>query len=161
MPVWLRRMARRRSASIAAWASWPGDELALLDPGDVAAQAGQGVGGVEHLGAAGRRRDGAGVADLAARLGVEGRAVGEDLDRPRVRAVGGGDRHDGQDAHVALVVAVAEELGRAELLDQLAVAVDAVVVHAARLPRLLGPPALLGHLDVEAVDVDLDAPLGR
>ena len=137
MPVWLRRMARAPVGVDRRVGLLAGDELALVDPGDVAAQAGQGVGGVEHLGAAGRRRDRAGVADLAARLGVEGRAVGEDLDRPRVRAVGGGDRHDGQDADVALVVAVAEELGRAELLDQLAVAVDAVVV---RRRRSSAPP---------------------
>ena len=60
-----------------------------LDAGDVAAQPGQGVGGVEHLGPAGRRRDRAGVADLAAatrrRTGC-GRAK---ISTVRVRAVDG------------------------------------------------------------------------
>ena len=137
MPVWLRRMASRRSTSIAACASWPASIVAL---DDARRRGGAGRAGRRWCRAPRRvpvvGRDRAGVADLAAGLGVERRAVEEDLDRsPSSRR--GSDRHDGQDAHVAVVVAVADELGGAELLDELAVALDAVVVDAA---RPCGPP---------------------
>ena len=54
--MWLRRMASRRSTSMAAVASWPGHDLALDDAGLMAVQARQRVGGVEHLGPAGLGR---------------------------------------------------------------------------------------------------------
>jgi hypothetical protein len=57
---------------------------------------GQGVGGVDDLDDARRGADGAGVADLAARLGVERRPVEEHLDG----AVGSGQ--DGDDDRLGL-----------------------------------------------------------
>ena len=78
MPVWLRRMASRRSTSMAAVASWPGLDRALDDARVVAVEAGQPVGGVVDHRGAGVGADDAGVAHLAAALGVERRAVEED-----------------------------------------------------------------------------------
>ena len=66
-----------------------GRDVALDDAREVAAQTGQGERGVEHLGPAGVGDDRAGVADLATRLGVERRAVEEDLDGAGRVAVGG------------------------------------------------------------------------
>ena len=78
MAVWLRRMASRRSTSIAAVASWPSVISPVDDLDDVPVQPGQAVDGVEHAGLAGVGADRAGVAHLPARLGVEGRAVEHD-----------------------------------------------------------------------------------
>ena len=131
-----------------------GGDGALDDAGGVPAQAREGERRVDDLGAPGRGGDRAGVADLAARLGVEGRPVEEDLDRP----VGGGDHRQHAPAGGG-VVGVAGELRGAELLDELAVRIDSVVVDTFGLAGLLGPAALLGHLGVEAGDVDGDAAL--
>ena len=75
-----RRAARRRSRPSPAG---PAVIVPSVTRADVAAQVGQGERGVEHLGRAGLGGDRAGVADLAAALGVERRAVEEDLDRAR------------------------------------------------------------------------------
>ena len=54
--MWLRRMASRRSTSMVAVASGPGDDRRRsATAADVATQTGQGEGGVDHLGDAGRR----------------------------------------------------------------------------------------------------------
>ena len=82
--------------------------------------------------------DGAGVADLAAALGVERGAIEEDLDGALARRPGS------TASTVASVVssAVADELGDAELLDDLAVALEPVVVDRGALAGRLGPLAL-------------------
>ena len=117
--MWLRRMASRRSTSMAAVAGWPGVSVPSVMRADVAAQA---RAGRRWCRAPRPRRssvgDRAGVADLAAALGVERRAVEEDLDRCRRRPAS-----DGEHPRLAVgVVGVADELGGAELLDELAVA---------------------------------------
>ena len=112
--MWLRRMASRRSTSMAAVASWPAVDLALDDPDDVAVQARQRVGGVEHLGAAGVGADRAGVADLAAGLGVERRAVEEDDD-----AAVAGSSTTASTRRLRLELLAPDELGRPELLEHL------------------------------------------
>ncbi len=119
MAVWLRRMALtgdrvdRRGRRLAG-----GDRAARRCAPSVPTQAGQGERGVEHLGRAGLGGDRAGVADLAAALGVERGAVEEDLDG----AVGPASTRE--DPSLGGVVGVADELGGAELLDELAVALD-------------------------------------
>ncbi len=138
-----------------ATASWPRLDLAFDDAGDVAAEPGQRVRGVVDLGEAGVGADRAGVADLAARLRVEGSAVEEDLDDAVL--VGGEHR---EDATLRLALDVAGELGLAELLEQLAVRVG-VRMLGARLAGVLAAAALLGHRRVEARGVDVDAALGR
>ena len=154
MPVWLRRMASRRSTSMAAVASWPGSIGALDDPGVVAVQAGQPVGGVDHHRGAGVGADDAGVAHLAAALGVEGRAVEED--RHLVAVAGDDGEHGGLGLHLL----AADELGGAVVVEDLLEA-GAVGVDVALLARLLGAGALLLHELVEGGEVDADAALGR
>ncbi len=156
MPVWLRRIASRRSASIVARACWPVVMVPSVMRGDVAAQPGEGERRVEHLGDAGVGRDRAGVAHLSAALGVEGRAVEEQLDGVAVAPGRTASTRPSPSAS-----SVADELGDAELLDDLAVVVDALVAADAGLAGVLGAPALLGHLGLEAGDVDADAALGR
>ncbi len=117
----------------------------------MAAQVGQGERRVEHLDDAGLRADRAAVADLATALGVERRAVEEDLEE--VLAALARCRDDRQHAGLGDVVGVADERRRAELLDDLAVGVDVGVV-AALLPGRLRPAALLAHLGLEARHVD-------
>src|SRR5690606_19688861 len=110
-------------------------DRALPHPHDVLVQAGQRVDGVDHLGHAGGRDDDAGVAHLAAGLGVEGRAV-------EVDAVA----DDADDGGLRLVLLAAGELGRAVLGQQLLLAGHLVAGgHAARLAVGPGPPALLLH----------------
>ncbi len=127
---------------------------AFGDTRHVAPETGQGVGRVEHLGPAGGRGDHAGVAHLAAGLGVEGCAVGEHLDEVVV------DREHRQQAALGRVVVVAGELGEAELLDDLPVGVELVTRARPGLAGVLGPAPLLGHLGLEAGPVDVDAALG-
>ena len=83
-----------------------------------------------HVGPTRLGGDGPGVADLPARLGVERRAVGEDLHLAVRRSP------TGTTARIRTSPSscrVAEERGHPELLDQLAVAIDPlVVVGAAR-----------------------------
>ena len=111
VPVWLRRMASRRSASMVAVASWPASIVPSTTCARCRCSPGQRVGGVEHLGRAGRGGDGAGVADLAAGLGVEGGAVEEDADLVgALRA-----RDDGQHRGLRLVLVTAGERGGAVL----------------------------------------------
>ena len=80
--MWLRRIGvaagdvDRRRGQLA------GRDRALDDARRVAPQVGQGERRVEDLGRAGLGADRAAVADLAAALGVERRAVEEDLDEP-------------------------------------------------------------------------------
>ena len=97
----------------------------------------------------------AGVADLAARLGVEGRAIEEDLERAVVVPT-----HARGPVRRSRSRLSPGELGRAELLDELSIRVEAVGGPSA-LAALLGPAALLGHLGLEAGLIDLDAPLAR
>ena len=101
--------------------SWPAEIVALDEAHRVAAQVGQRERRVEHLGPTGVGGDRAGVADLATRLGVERRAIEEDLDADRRRP---GARR----ARAACVSSadVAHELGDAELLDDLAIPVESV-----------------------------------
>ena len=99
---------------------------------DVAAKAGQRVGGVEHLGEAGVGADRAGVADLATGLRVERRAVEEDLDDAVV--VGGQHR---EHAALRLALDVAGEVGLPNCSTQLAVRVGV---------RRAGCPALRASL---------------
>ena len=119
----------------------------------MAAQTGQGERGVEHLRLTGVGAHRAGVADLPAALGVERRAIEEQLDRAVV--VG----HDREQTRLGGVVGVAEELGDPELLDDLAVGVETIVVGGRALARRLGPLTLGAHLGVEAGDVDGDVSL--
>ena len=123
----------------------------------MAAQVGQGERRVEHLDGTGLGADRAAVADLAAALGVERRAVEEHLDEVVV-AVLGEVREHGQDAGLGGVVGVADERRGAELLDDLAVGVEVGVV-AALLAGRLGPLALRRHLGLEPGDVDGDVAL--
>ncbi len=62
-------------------------------------------------------------------------------------------------ARLGGVVGVTEELGDAELLDDLAVDVETIVVGGVALARRLGSLALRPHLGVEAGDVDGDVAL--
>ena len=137
--MWFLRIALRRSASIAAVAVCPGRDRAGRDARRVATQSRQRERRIEHFGRAGLGGDRSGVADLAAALGVERGPVEEDLDvvaLTRAAAVGHVDHRE----HAALggVGAVPEELGDAELLDDLAVLVDQHVVDDT-LARRLGP----------------------
>ena len=154
MPVWLRRMASRRSTSMAAVASWPGSIDALDDARVVAVEAGQPVGGVVDHRGAGVGADHAGVADLAAALGVERRAVEEDR---HLVAVAGDDREHGG---LGLHLLAADELGGAVVVEDLLEA-RAVGVDVALLARLLGAGALLLHELLEGGEVDADPALGR
>ena len=116
--------------------------------------AGEAVGGVvDHRGAR-VGADDAGVADLAAALGVEGRAVEEDRDLVAVA----GD--DGEDGGLRLHLLAPDEVGRAVVVEDLLEA-RAVGVDVALLARLLGAGALLLHELVEGGEVDVDAALGR
>ena len=92
----------------------------------------------------------AGVADLATRLGVEGCAVEEDL-----VAVHG--EHPG----FGFVVGIADELGGAELLEQLAVGLGGLAVGLVARPGAARPFPLLGHGHLKALFVDFDTALGR
>ena len=78
--------------------------------------------------------------------------------RRRRRPVGL-DGHHGEHTALGGVVGVADELGDAELLDDVAVGVEVDAVAGALLRRL-GPLALLGHLGVEPGEVDRDVALG-
>ena len=149
VPVWLRRISSRRSGVDARHGRLAGGDLALDEADVMAVQAGQGVGGVDHPDLAGVGGDPAGVADLAALLGVERASVEHD----RVA-------HHRQHGGLGLDILAADELGRTEPVEHVLIAVEAlVVVDLASCG--LGPLALLGHERVEAVDVDLDPPLRR
>ena len=115
---------------------------------DVAAQVGQGERRVEDLDDAGLGADRAAVADLATALGIERRAVEEDLEEVLAAARPMPGR-TASTRGLGDVVGVADERRRAELLDDLAVGVEVGVV-AALLPGRLGPAALLAHLGLEA-----------
>ena len=132
---------------------------ALRDARGVPPQTRQGVRGVHDFRASGVRGDGAGITHLATRLGVERRAIQEDFDQRRAVGGGGVQRHHGEYAALRLVLHVAEELGDAELLVDLAVGLVLVFATAVRLATLLGHLALLGHVDVEAGAIDADAAL--
>ena len=112
-------------------------------------------GGVEHHGPPGLGRDGAGVADLAAGLGIERGAVEEDVDRAVALTVTGPaiDRDHGQHPALGHVVRVAEELGHPELVDDVTIRVE---IDALTGPLLcgLGPITLGGHVGTEPVEVD-------
>ena len=112
------------------------------------------IGRVDDLGRAGFGDDRARVADLATRLGVERGPIEEDLDD----AVVGPVEH-AQYTCLGPIVGVADELGRAELVDDLPVPTERGVVDGA-LGRSLRTGALGVHLDVEAVEVDVDRALG-
>ncbi len=115
-------------------------------------EAGQRVVGVEDFGRAGVGGDGAGVADLAARLGVEGRAIEHDRD---FAVVAGNDRDDGG---LRLELLAADEVRRAEPVEhRLEVGEVGVQPFLARLAAtdLLRAP----ERRVVAVDVDVDAAL--
>ena len=119
-----------------------GSDLTFHDTDAVTYQARHGVGGVDDLGRAGVAGDRARVADLAARLGVERSPVEEHL-----------VADDRQHPALGLVVAVADELGGAELGEDLPVGVH----RFGRRPRLLAsvasPAPLLLHGGLEALEV--------
>jgi hypothetical protein len=151
VPVWLRRIRFRRATSIAAVASWPG----VIEPsGRVPPQVREGERGVSDLGGAAVGGDRAGVADLTAALGVERRAVEEQLDA----VVVGGRRDHGEHAGLRRGLVISGERGGAELLHDLAVGIEVGVV-AGRAAGRLGPLALLGHRRLEPGHVDGDVPL--
>ncbi len=131
-----------------------GLDRALDDPGVVAMEAGEPVGGVVDHGGAGVGADDAGVAHLAAALGVERRAVEED--RHLVAFAGDDGEHGGLGLHLL----AADELGGAVVVEDLLEA-RAVGVDVALLARLLGAGALLLHQLVEGGEVDADPALGR
>lgn len=133
----------------------PHGDLALDDAGPVPVQFDQDVVGVEDLGPAGVGLDDAGVAHLAAGLGVEGRAVEHDAELAVV-ALG----HHGEHRGRGLVLLTAHEPGRPVGLEHLLVAGD-VGRPPGLLLGLLGPAALLGHLGVEAGLVDRHARLAH
>src|SRR3546814_8402749 len=83
----------------------PGLDLAVGQTDLVQVQPGEGVGGVEHLAAAGVGGDPPGVADLPARLGVERRAVEHDRDGAVVRG------YRREDLSLRLVLLATGELG--------------------------------------------------
>ena len=120
-----------RSGVVAADGVAPGDvdrgggfltgrDSALGDDAAVTGEAGDGRGRIGTADGAGRRRDRAGVADLAAALGIERRAIEENLNG--VLAVLTLDVMQRQHAGGPFDLGVAGELRRAELLEQLAVA---------------------------------------
>ena len=139
-----------------------GGDLALDHACHVPAQAGQGEGGVERP----RRLPvsvviDAGVAHLAAGLGVERRAVEEHLDGG---AVALGDVEHGQDPGLGLGLVVAGELGGPELRRPARgrrCGARRRTLLRRPLRAALAHRAAGGHLRVEAGHVDLDAPLGR
>jgi hypothetical protein len=137
-------------------------DLAGDDAGTVDGQPLDPLLGVEHLEAAGRGLEQAGVADLAATLGVERRAGQHDLDEVALlggllQATGGDDRAELglRDERV-----VADELGGADRTGRLPVDVHRHAV-AALLGRGAGPLALLLHQRVEPVTVELEAGVRR
>src|SRR5438552_8927256 len=134
------------------------DDFALRDLAVVEDQVGEPVLGIadgEH--GAGCRREGAGVADLATALRVERRAVEYDVDGSRTgrRGAFAADDESAHDGSLRDVLLPAGELGRADLLEQLAVKVDGdVAVPARSAVRLLRACALARHPLAEAVEVD-------
>ena len=106
-----------------------------------------------------RRLEHPGVADLPTGLGVERRAVEHDAHRGAGVGLGEPLAPADERAHLradGLVLLAAGEVGRAELVDQLAVELErrALALAAGGLVRFLGAGALLLHPRVEAVDVD-------
>ncbi len=111
---------------------------------------------------AGVGADAAGVADLAAALGVEGGAVQDDLD---LVALGGGGRgdavdEDADDRGLALGVRVADEVGGPGPVGDLAVGAEVGVAGLLGLGVGLGALPLLLHQTAEAVLVHGEALLG-
>ena len=138
--------------------------LARHHPGGVdreALQAGPGVGDLEHGPAPGP--DQAGVADLAAALGVERRPVQDQLDlvalagRGQLLAVA----EQPQDAALGGGGLVADEGGAAVAAGQVPVGVEPAQVGVQLPAGLLGPAALVVHELAEAVGVDVQARLPR
>ena len=121
--------------------------LAHLD--GVAVQAGQGVGGVEHVDHAGVGGDRAGVADLAAGLGVERRAVEERRPSPTTPTTRG----------LGLVLLAAGELGGAVLGRgcRCCSSTSSPVATPPALAAARARGALVGHGRLEPGHVDLDA----
>src|SRR5205823_13617909 len=128
----------------------PGHDLALHELEPVAVEPRQRVGGVEDARFAGLGREPAGVADLAAALGVERCAVEEET-----------VTHDREHTSLALGLLITGELGGAELLDDLAVFLEGLAVAFDALARILAPAPLLGHRRLEAGEVDFDTSLRR
>ena len=163
MAVWLRRMRSRRSPSMRATTSSPS---AIVPDSTVPrwrTRPGRPycVSCRRARSAPVRRLDHTGVADLPTGLGVERRAVEDDVDRvcPR-RPARRARRPAIERAHLragGLVLLAPGELGGAELVEQLAEQLDG----RARRPcpsggrvRLAGTRPLLVHQRVERVEVD-------
>ena len=143
--MWLRRMASRRSPSMRAVTSSPSAIVPASDHRRGArTQPGQAVLGVvdTHPGAARRSSITAGVAHLAAGLGVEGRAVEHHARPPRRRRPAPG-AHGLPPARAPrlrrVVLLTAGEVGGAALVEQLAVELERGGLRPARRPPC-GPP---------------------
>ena len=136
-------------------------ERALGDLGDVRVQAAVAL-GVADLELGGVAREGAGVAHLAAHLGVERGAVEHDLDLGAGlgRLDGGATRDDGDDlGALELVAVVALELRGGQLVGQRGPDVVEVAPGVA-VGGGAGAALLLGHGGVEAIHVDVVAGAG-
>ena len=148
---------------MAAWALGADGHLADLDDALVDVDARDRLLAVADLDdGAGVEPDPAGVADLAAALGVERGAVEDDLD---LVALGGGGRgdtvdEDADDRGLALGVGVADELGRAGGVGDLAVGAEVGVAGLLGLGVGLGAVPLLLHQAAEAVLVHGEALFG-
>ena len=152
------RDARRRW-----WPARPGpDVISPLEARLVRHQPGHGVAGCRRRRRSALGHDGAGVADLAAALGVEGRPVQEDLDGRPGTPLGAGavpaspslEHGEHPSRHLVVLGAAADE-GRGTLLLEQG-SVGGLVARPRRLGRGAGPLALFGHGRVEAGPVDLD-----
>ncbi len=128
-------------------------ELAV-DPGLVHDEARYGVHGVVDVGDARLGDDGAGVADLATALGIEGRAVQEDLDRAGVVALHALEHGQHPGGRLVVLQAAPDEGGLAFAVEQ--GAVGRFVAGPGRLRRGPGALALLAHGGVEAGPIDFD-----
>ena len=94
-----------------------GRDEALFDHGEMAVQARQCRGRVQHLSPAGDGRNGARIADLPARFGIKGRAVEENLHLPSVSSAS----ITASTLRLTLERAVTDERRRPELLHELPV----------------------------------------
>ena len=163
MPEWAWQAPSRQSASTCGLHGRARDQLALDDPDLVGDQALDRPLYVEHLEFDVGPDDGAGVAVLAAGLGVERGAVEHDRDDVALAGVGrrAVGAEDAADRRLAGQLLVAAELGAADLVEQRPVGrhVDVAALVGGGVGLRLAP--LLGHQRPEPGLVDGQALLAR